>query len=111
MKGIVARITSKGQVTTPAEVRKYPDVGTRDRIAFVLEEHGEVRLKAPSYPRVSTLRGAAGSLERPVPWRELRELAREDALEDKERRWGATRLRDESPVYRHRRPDPPPDGG
>jgi hypothetical protein len=44
-----------------------------------------VKLIAPSYPTVASLRGAAGSLPMPRPWHEAREIAREDALERKDR--------------------------
>ena len=81
MKEVLSTISSKGQVTIPAEIRKHLGVGTRDKIAFVLEQDGEVKLKAPTYRSVASLRGAAGSLERPLPWREMREIAREEYLQ------------------------------
>jgi antitoxin PrlF len=80
MKEVLSTISSKGQVTIPAEIRKHLGVGTRDKIAFVLEQDGEVKLKAPTYRSVASLRGAAGSLGRPLPWEEMREIAREESL-------------------------------
>ena len=51
MKEIVSTITSKGQVTIPAEVRRRLGVGTGAKITFVIDENcGE---RAPRYPRVS----------------------------------------------------------
>ena len=40
MKEIVSTITSKGQVTIPAEVRGHLALKTGDRIAFVLDPDG-----------------------------------------------------------------------
>ena len=80
MKEIVSTITSKGQVTIPAEVRRHLGVGTSDKITFVIGDDGEVQLKAPRYSTIESLRGAAGTLRQPLSWMEMREIAREDAL-------------------------------
>jgi AbrB family looped-hinge helix DNA binding protein len=61
-KEIVATITSKGQVAIPAEVRKNLGLNKREKIAFVIDEEGDVHLKTLHYPTVAALRGAAGSL-------------------------------------------------
>jgi antitoxin PrlF len=81
MKEVLSTISSKGQVTIPAEIRKHLGVGIRDKITFVLEQDGEVKLKAPTYRGVASLRGAAGSLGRPLPSREMREIAREEYIQ------------------------------
>jgi antitoxin PrlF len=80
MKEIVSTIRSKGRVTIPAEVRRHLGVSTHDRIAFVLEDDGAMRLVVHRYPTVASLRGAAGSLATPVPWPEMRGAAREERL-------------------------------
>jgi len=80
MKEIVSTISSKGQVTIPVEVRRRLGLSTNDKIAFVLEDDGEVKLAVPHYPTVASLRGAAGSLPVPVPWPEMRDAAREERL-------------------------------
>ena len=49
MQEIVSTITSKGQITIPAVVRRHLGVGQRDKIAFILEEDGAVRLSVPRY--------------------------------------------------------------
>ena len=82
-KEIIATITSKGQVTIPAEVRGHLALKTGDRISFVLEPDGTVRLMSPRYPSVASLRGAAGTLARPLSWERMRDIAREDRLEAK----------------------------
>ncbi len=83
MKEIISTITSKGQVTVPAEIRRHLGLKKNDKISFVIEEEGDVRLKAPRYPSVSSLRGAAGSLKNPLSWSKMREIAREDRLKAK----------------------------
>ncbi len=83
MREIVSTVTSKGQVTLPAEVRRHLGIKTRDKITFVIDEHGTVQVRATRYPTISSLRGAAGSLETPLTWEEMREIAREDWLRSK----------------------------
>ncbi len=80
MKEIVSTITSKGQVTIPAEVRRHLGVKRNDKVSFVLEPDGVVRLRVPRYPDIASLRGAAGALKKPLSWEETREIAREDRL-------------------------------
>lgn len=83
MKEIISTITSKGQVTIPAEVRKYLGIKTSDKIAFVIDAEGTVRLKVPRYPDIASLRGAAGSLNKPSNWQQMKEIAYEDRLQAK----------------------------
>lgn len=61
MQEIVSTITSKGQVTIPAAVRRHLGVGTNDKITFVIEDTGEVRSSVPT-TRPSTR--CAGSRDR-----------------------------------------------
>jgi bifunctional DNA-binding transcriptional regulator/antitoxin component of YhaV-PrlF toxin-antitoxin module len=84
MKEFVATLTSKSQITIPAEVRKHLAVKARGKVAFVVTDDGGAKLIAPNYPTVASLGGAAGSLPTPRPWHEAREIAREDALERKD---------------------------
>jgi antitoxin PrlF len=81
MKEVLSTLTSKGQVTIPKEVRRHLGLKTRDKIAFVIEDEGTVRLVVPRYPDVASLRGAAGSLEERLSWPEVRRIAREDRLQ------------------------------
>ena len=83
MKEIISTITSKGQVTIPVEVRKYLGIKTNDKIAFVIDAEGTVRLKVPRYPDIASLRGAAGSLDKPLTWQQMQEIAYEDRLQAK----------------------------
>lgn len=83
MREIVSTITSKGQVTIPVEIRRHLGIATNDKVAFVLEDGGEVRLKPPAYRRLADLRGAAGTLKTPLTWEQIHEIARDDHLAEK----------------------------
>lgn len=83
MKEIISTITSKGQVTIPAEVRRHLGVKTREKIAFIIQAEGTVQVRAPRYRSVASLRGAAGCLKKPLPWAKMRAIAREDRLKAK----------------------------
>jgi len=80
MKEIISTITSKGQVTIPAEIRRDLGLKEGDRISFVIEPGGDVRLRVPSYPNIASLSGAAGSLRKTLSWEAMRKIAREDRL-------------------------------
>ncbi len=81
MTEIVSTVTSKGQVTLPVAVRRHLGIDAHDKVAFVIESDGSVRLGVPKYPSVRSLRGAAGSLPQSLSWQQMREIAYEDRLE------------------------------
>lgn len=82
-KETVSTVSTKGQVTLPVEVRRHLGIEPNDKVAFVIEPTGEVKVTSPQYPTIQSLRGAAGSLKQPVSWKEMRRLAREDRLQKK----------------------------
>lgn len=82
-KETVSTISSKGQVTLPVKVRKHLGVEPNDKIAFVIESTGDVKVTHVKYPDVQSLRGVAGSLKQPLSFQEIREIAREDRLANK----------------------------
>lgn len=82
MQEIISTITSKGQVTIPAEVRRHLGVGEHGKIVFVIDDDGEVRLSVLEFPTIDSLRGVPGSLARPLSWREMKEIAHEDHVEE-----------------------------
>ncbi len=84
MQQIISTVTSKGQVTIPVEVRRYLGLKTNDKIAFVIGTDGTVLLQAPRYPTIASLRGAAGSLDRPMTWKQMKETAYEDRFKAKD---------------------------
>jgi antitoxin PrlF len=83
VKETISTITSKGQLTLPAEVRRHLGLRTGDKVSFVIEDSGKVTLRVPKYPNVASLAGAAGKLDRPMNMEEMLEIAREDATEVK----------------------------
>lgn len=58
MKEIIATITSKGQVTIPAEVRRQLGLGSGEKIAFVIGSDG-VQIRPVRF----TLESVFGSIE------------------------------------------------
>ncbi|MDO8672595.1 MAG: type II toxin-antitoxin system PrlF family antitoxin [Dehalococcoidia bacterium] len=56
MNEILSTITSKWQVTIPAEVRRRLGLKNGDKVAFVIESEGTVRLAAPWYADSASLR-------------------------------------------------------
>lgn len=78
MSEITMTVTSKGQVTIPAAVRRHLKIRTNQKIVLVLEPDGTVRLKAPRYGSVADLRGAAGKLAAPLSWAEMIAIAYAD---------------------------------
>lgn len=72
-------ITQKGQVTLPAEVRRRLGVGPKDRIEYVIDDDGTVRVQA-ARSRIDQL----GDSIKAVPGREERdyEEVRHLMLED-----------------------------
>jgi AbrB family looped-hinge helix DNA binding protein len=96
-----ARLTSKGQITIPAEVRKVLNLRTGDQLLFkVLKSDREPGFKI-EVSRAPDLFELAGSVPTPPhikdkSWAEIREMAWAAHAWDRERRWIAR--------------DAPPDG-
>ena len=83
MKEIVSTVTSKGQVTIPAEIRRHLGLRQGDKLSFVVEDDGTITLRIPKHPTIASLAGAAGALDRPMSWDQVREIAREDRFDAK----------------------------
>lgn len=82
-KEIVSKLTRKGQVTIPVAVRRHLGVSTDDKIAFIIESNGKVQVTQAKYPDIASLSGAAGSLKKSFPWKEVLRIARADHLKEK----------------------------
>ncbi|MGH2532214.1 MAG: AbrB/MazE/SpoVT family DNA-binding domain-containing protein [Thermomicrobiales bacterium] len=78
MRTIHSTLTSKGQVTLPSEVRRHLGVAAHDKLAFVIDDDGTVRVETVLYPTLESIRGAAGSLKHPLSWDEVMHIAHED---------------------------------
>jgi len=83
MKEFISTITSKGQVTIPAEIRKHLGITTNDKISFVIDDEGIVQLRVPRYSTIASLTGAAGRLKKPLSWQEIQKIAQEDRFNTK----------------------------
>lgn len=57
----VSTITSKGQITLPKEVREHFHLGEGDRVEFLIEEGGAVRMR----PLTGSVEELFGLLRRP----------------------------------------------
>lgn len=78
MREISATTTQRNQVTIPAEVRRLLGLKPRDKVAFTIEDDGEVRLAAASF----SLESAYGSVK-PVADSIDLDQAVHDAKDDK----------------------------
>jgi len=77
---IPSTVSSKGQVTLPAEVRRYLGVDRNDKIAFSITPKGDVLLTR--FPTLAELKGSLGTLPKNLSWKEVRAIAREDHVEE-----------------------------
>ena len=84
-KRVTATVTSKGQVTVPVSVRRHLGLEAGSSVTFVVEEDGTVHLDAPRYPDVKSLAGVAGSLKKPLTWKQVLAIAYEDRFAGSER--------------------------
>jgi antitoxin PrlF len=70
-----AKLTSKGQITVPKEVREALGLHTGDRLAFRLFEDGTVRVEAETIDLMS-LRGSVRSQVKGVTVEAMNEVIR-----------------------------------
>ena len=70
-----AAVTSKGQITIPAEVRKKLGLKPGDRVRFVESETGEFIMK-PKTGSIMDLRGCVKWTGKPVTIEEMNETIR-----------------------------------
>jgi len=78
----VATLTSKGQITIPVVVRRKLGLKPGDRIDFVMEASGEVRLKAKKRPLADLLGILRGSGKKPLSVEEMHDGVLDAAAED-----------------------------
>lgn len=68
-------LSSKGQITVPARVRKHLGLAPGDRISMQINEQGDVLLKTPRFPSIDSLTGFAGRLDMPMSVNEMKQVA------------------------------------
>jgi len=73
---VAAKVTSKGQVTIPKEVREVLGIAAGDQVVFRVEEHRTVLAKTPN---LLDLAGVVDvpSAKRGTPWDEVRHSTRQ----------------------------------
>ncbi len=64
MRRFTAKLSSKNQITVPAEVRQVLGIGPGDRILFEIAEDKKVTLRAVPRLTVSELKGIVPALDR-----------------------------------------------
>lgn len=80
MRRLQSRVTAKGQVTIPVEIRRLLGVQAHDRVEFQIE-NGHVRL-TPAESWVARTKGMLKGFEPPLTAEELRRAAEEAWVED-----------------------------
>lgn len=81
MRALHATITSKGQVTIPAVVRRALGVGPNDKIVFEVADSGEVRLVPMRYT-VQSSYGAVPAIGREEDLKSVSREARQERADD-----------------------------
>ena len=76
---LTSTLTSKGQVTIPAEIRKLLGLKPKARIAFLRNKDG-VYLATPRYT-LKTIRGIAQKLNKKYSEKQIRDIAIESHIE------------------------------
>jgi len=66
-----AAITSKGQITIPAEIRKQMNLSPQDRVVFTLLPNGTTVMRAKN-KSVSSLAGSVSSKVKRVPIKDMK---------------------------------------
>jgi bifunctional DNA-binding transcriptional regulator/antitoxin component of YhaV-PrlF toxin-antitoxin module len=78
MRRAVATITSKRQITVPIEIRRHLQVDVHDKLEFIIDADGDVRIRPVQYPTIASLAGAAGTLDQLMAWDDVLAIAHED---------------------------------
>ena len=66
-----AAITSKGQITIPAEIRKQMNLGPQDKVVFTLLPNGTTVMRAKNRS-VCSLAGSVSSNVKRVPIKDMK---------------------------------------
>ena len=79
MVAFTVKISSKNQITLPAEVRRRLGVGASDRIAFVFTENGTVEIQKPRFDLESIMGSVPALAEESLAFeREIAEATAEE---------------------------------
>ncbi len=81
----IRTITTKGQVTVPAEIRRFLGVEPHDKIVFRVMD-GRVELQ-PTKMSLEATFGAVTPRKRPEDFKELRDVAIEEHVQHLSKKW------------------------
>lgn len=76
-----AKMTSKGQITVPKDVRLKLNLKPGDRVLFIVEDDGTVRLR-PANKDISSLKGILPPPKRSATLEEIEEAIGRGAVAD-----------------------------
>jgi antitoxin PrlF len=79
MKQYYGRVSSKGQITLPAEVREELGIKPRDRVAITIQD--KAALVRRTYSSIMELYGSVPALERNLTDEEITQIAAEEAAQ------------------------------
>jgi len=66
-----AAVTSKGQITIPAEIRKQMNLGPQDKVVFTLLPNGTTVMRAKNRS-VTSLAGTIKSIKKRIPIKDMK---------------------------------------
>jgi antitoxin PrlF len=80
---VVATISSKNQVTIPAEVRRRLGIGAADKVSFIVNDDGSVELRPTRYTLDSIIGSIPALIDESADLRQEIEEATRDEIERK----------------------------
>lgn len=85
-KEVLASVTRKGQITLPVEIRRSLGIKQGDKVAVSLAAVSEGEAPRVILKPVSSVaemtHGAVPPLKEPLTWQQMREIAREDQVQE-----------------------------
>lgn len=66
-----AAVTSKGQITIPAEIRRQMNLGPQDKVVFTLLPNGTTVMRAKNRS-IASLAGSVKSKKKRVPLKDMK---------------------------------------
>lgn len=79
-------LSSKGQLTLPAEVRQQLALARGTRLRLIVRDDGTVELRKPPFARVADLAGIGQGRRVAAPPSEMRDIAHEEYWRAKQER-------------------------